>query len=94
MGWLLRLLLFLLLIVMVLQAGGRLLQGFLEGVRGGPPRRAGGNGRVPVKGTAMVRDPVCGTFVVQSRALTAARGRETAWFCSEQCRAAWQAGRS
>jgi YHS domain-containing protein len=80
---------------MVLQAGGRLLQGFLEGVRGAPPRRRGpGGDRVPAKGTAMVRDPVCGTFVVQSRALTAARGRETAWFCSEQCRAAWQAGRS
>jgi YHS domain-containing protein len=93
MGWLIRLLLFLLLIVMVLQAGGRLLQGFLDGVRGGPPRRRGSGG-VPAKGTAMVRDPVCGTFVVQSRALTAARGRETAWFCSEQCRAAWQAGRS
>jgi YHS domain-containing protein len=92
MGWLLRLLLFLLLIVMLLQAGARLVHGFFEGMRGAPPRRRGGS--VPAKGTAMVRDPICGTFVVQSRALTAARGRETAWFCSEQCRAEWQAGRS
>jgi YHS domain-containing protein len=45
----------------------------------------------------MVRDPVCGTFVVQSRALSAARGTETAFFCSEDCRRRWQgstAGRS
>jgi YHS domain-containing protein len=38
-----------------------------------------------------VRDPVCGTFVVQSRALTAARAGETAFFCSEECRRKWQA---
>ena len=42
----------------------------------------------------LVRDPVCGTFVVQSRALTAVRGRHTAWFCSEDCRRQWQAAQS
>ena len=40
----------------------------------------------------MVRDPVCGTFVVQSRALTADSGGETAWFCSEECRRSGQDG--
>jgi YHS domain-containing protein len=93
MGWLIRLLLILLLIVVVLQALGRLLQGFFEGVTGRPPGRRGRRG-VPATGAAMVRDPVCGTFVVQSRALTAARRGETAWFCSEQCRRRWQAERS
>jgi YHS domain-containing protein len=95
MGWLLRLLLILLLVVLVLQAIGRVVQGFFAGVSGQPPqqgRRA--KGGVPTRGHAMVRDPVCGTFVVQSRALTAARGGETAWFCSEQCRREWQAERS
>ena len=91
MGWLLRLLLFLLLVTLLLRAGYRLLEGVIEGATGRPPRRRSG---VPAKGTAMVRDPVCGTFVVQSRALTAVRGRQAAWFCSEECRRRWQAGRS
>jgi uncharacterized protein len=93
MGWLLRLLLFLLLIVVVLQAAGRLVKGFIEGVSGTEPGRRRRRG-VPARGAAMVRDPVCGTFVVQSRALTAARGGQTAWFCSEDCRRRWQAERS
>jgi YHS domain-containing protein len=38
----------------------------------------------------MVKDPVCGTYVVQSRALMASRGEETAWFCSPECQNAWQ----
>jgi YHS domain-containing protein len=93
MSWLIRLLLLLLLIVVVLQALGRLVQGFLEGARG-PSARGRRRGGVPTKGQPMVRDPICGTFVVQSRALTAARGGETAWFCSERCRREWQAQRS
>jgi YHS domain-containing protein len=93
MSWLIRLLLFLLLIVVVLQAGARLVRGFFAGLNGPPPRRRG-RGGVPARGAAMVRDPVCGTFVVQSRALTAARGGQTAWFCSDQCRRQWQADQS
>jgi YHS domain-containing protein len=92
MGWLIRLLLFLLLIVLVLQALGKLFQGFFEGVTGQPSKRRA-RGGPPSRGHAMVRDPICGTFVVQSRALTAARGGETAWFCSEHCRREWQAER-
>jgi YHS domain-containing protein len=38
----------------------------------------------------MVKDPVCGTYVVPSKALTASRGTETAWFCSAECQQAWQ----
>jgi YHS domain-containing protein len=91
MGWLLRLLLFLLLIVVVLQAAVRIFNGFVEGLGGRSARRGP---RVPVKGTPMVRDPICGTFVVRSRALTAVRGRDTAWFCSEDCRRQWQAAHS
>jgi uncharacterized protein len=90
MGWLLRLVLLLLLASMLLRAGYRLLEGVIEGATGPRSRRRGG---VPSKGTQMVRDPVCGTFVVQSRALTAVRGGQAAWFCSEECRRRWQAGR-
>ena len=93
MSWLIRLLLFLLLITMLLRAGYRLLEGVIEGATGRPARRPA-RGGVPRKGAQMVRDPVCGTFVVQSRALTAVRGGQTAWFCSDECRRRWQAQRS
>jgi YHS domain-containing protein len=42
----------------------------------------------------MVKDPVCGTYVVQGRALTAVRGGETAWFCSPECQRAWLSGKA
>ncbi len=42
----------------------------------------------------MVKDPVCGTYVVQGRALTAVRGGETAWFCSSECQRAWLSGKA
>ncbi len=34
----------------------------------------------------LVRDPMCGTFVLPSTALTAGSGSETRYFCSEKCR--------
>ena len=37
----------------------------------------------------LVRDPVCGVYVVPSRAITARSGAETAYFCSEKCARAW-----
>ena len=41
-----------------------------------------------------MKDPVCGTYVVQGRALTAVRGGQTAWFCSAQCQRAWLSGKA
>jgi YHS domain-containing protein len=34
----------------------------------------------------LVRDPICGTFVVPSTALTSGTGSNTRYFCSETCR--------
>jgi YHS domain-containing protein len=85
---LVRTLLFMLLALFVLRAVWRLLEGVVEGAGG---RRR--SDRVPDRGTPMVRDPVCGTYVVQSRALIAERGGETAFFCSENCRRQWQSVR-
>jgi YHS domain-containing protein len=34
----------------------------------------------------MVRDPVCGTFVVPDRAVRLTDGREPVFFCSTACR--------
>jgi YHS domain-containing protein len=77
-----RFLLFLLLLYFVLRAVSRLVRGLREGLHGPadtqPPA-------VP-----LVRDPVCGTYVVPSRALTAGEGAETRFFCSEKCRRAYR----
>ena len=37
----------------------------------------------------LVRDPVCGVFVVPGKALTAGSGSTTQYFCSEKCRQQW-----
>jgi len=34
----------------------------------------------------LVRDPICGTFVLPSTALTSGSGSATRYFCSEKCR--------
>jgi len=78
-----RLILWTLLIAFVVRALSRLVRGVLEGAGyrpegGGPP------------GVALVKDPVCGVFVVPGQALVAGRGRDATFFCSEKCRQAWQ----
>ena len=59
----------------------RLLWRFARGVMEGyaPERQA--------RSVGLVRDPVCGVFVVPSQALTAVAEGETKYFCSEKCRA-------
>jgi YHS domain-containing protein len=42
----------------------------------------------------LVRDPVCGVFVVPSNALTLGSGLETRYFCSEKCRTEWRRSRA
>jgi YHS domain-containing protein len=37
----------------------------------------------------LVRDPVCGTYVVPSNALSAGSGGRVKFFCSEDCRRAY-----
>ena len=37
----------------------------------------------------LVRDPVCGVFVVPGKALTAGSGTAMRYFCSEKCRQQW-----
>jgi YHS domain-containing protein len=80
-----RLLLLLLLVLFAGRAVWRLLTGVVEGATG----TGRGRSPAPQRGTRMVRDPICGTFVVQSRALSADSRGETAWFCSEDCRRKW-----
>lgn len=87
-----RILLWALLIILVVRAIGRILRGIAEGAGSSrPPRGSSGQPKTPAKGELMVRDPVCGTYVVQARALSVRGGDGVHYFCSEKCRQAYQA---
>ena len=76
-GWVLRVI----ILMLVVRALWRLLSGIIEGAT--PPASSGRS----EKTLPLVRDPVCGTYVTQSRALSAGQGDATRYFCSERCRA-------
>ena len=84
-----RFLLIALLVMFVGRAIWRLFMGIVEGAA--PPPRPGAS-RPLDKGETMVRDPVCGTFVVPSRALVRREKDGVRYFCSEKCRDAFQKG--
>jgi YHS domain-containing protein len=73
-SWVLRLLLILLLIRVL----SRLIGGVIAGMAEKKGRQAG-----PVQ---LVRDPICGTYVVPGRALPLTAAGTTQYFCSERCR--------
>jgi YHS domain-containing protein len=54
-----------------------------------PPRRRAGGGAAERAGGRLVRDPQCGTYVPQDRALTLGSGAGVQYFCSATCRDAW-----
>jgi YHS domain-containing protein len=74
--WILRLV----LIWLALRGLSRLFRGIGEGLKGpaAPPA-------VP-----LVRDPVCGTFVVAASAPSFGTGSQMRFFCSEKCRRTYQ----
>ncbi len=77
-----RFILWAILIVIIARSLSRLLHGVLEGagyIRDNPSQRSVG----------LVRDPVCGVFVVPGHALTVGTGEATRYFCSEDCRRKW-----
>ncbi|SRR6266545_7429693 len=80
-SWILRLL----LILIVVRLVWRFLAGVIDGLTPAAPRSAK-KSSVP-----LVRDPVCGTYVVRANALTiegpGQNGQtQTQYFCSERCR--------
>jgi YHS domain-containing protein len=83
-----RFLLLSILLTFVLRAVAVLLAGIIRGLQGQGGRGQGGPGaQVPQRGVQMVRDPVCGTFIVRSRALSlSGAGGTTVYFCSSECR--------
>ena len=83
----LRFVIYSVLLTLFVRALSRFWGGILEGASGRPPRST----NVPQRGVAMVRDPVCGTFVVPERALTVSDGRAPVYFCSAACRDQYRA---
>jgi hypothetical protein len=77
-GWLFRILLALIILRLVLRA---VLGDRRPRARQAPPRK-----RVERAGGQLVRDPQCGTYVPQSRAIVAGRGATALHFCSTGCR--------
>lgn len=74
-------------LTMVVRAVWRLLYGIAAGMA-----TPGGRPAPPARGVAMVRDPVCGTFVVPSSALMLKAAGSDVYFCSEECRQRYSAG--
>ena len=81
----LRFVLILVLSILLSRIFWRIVSSFREGVAEG--QRPG----VSPRGVPMVRDPVCGTFVLPERAVTLIHGRERVSFCSVACRDKYRA---
>ncbi len=75
LGWLVRLL----LVAVLTRLIWKFARNFFSGLQVQ-------NREQPQQNTALVRDPVCGTYVQQSRALKIHSGSEVNYFCSESCR--------
>jgi len=79
-----RLIIFLVLLFLIGRMVWRFMYGLFEGA--GMLKEPRGRERAAVK---LVRDPICGVYVVPTRALTAGSGASTQYFCSEKCRQQW-----
>jgi YHS domain-containing protein len=76
-----------LLYILAASALYRLIGGILQGMTGrGPDGRTAAPPAV-----RMVRDPVCGTFVVPDQAIAISDGRTQVYFCSADCRDKYRA---
>jgi YHS domain-containing protein len=82
----LRSLLILILFWVIARTFWTLLEGVVRGASSPGPQGAGGRSRggpTPVK---MAPCPVCGTYVVPGKAISAMVGGHTEFFCSDKCR--------
>jgi hypothetical protein len=86
--WIVRTIVILLIIRVVMRM---LLPGQSRG-RGARPTPRPPEGRERAGG-ALVRDPHCGTYIPQSRALKVGIGENAQYFCSAACRDAFAAAR-
>jgi YHS domain-containing protein len=82
-----RILVYVLIVLLVARALRQFFGGLAQGMRGerGPSRRID-------RGVRMVRDPICGTFVIPAAALAVRDANGVHHFCSDKCRSAFVAG--
>ena len=73
-----RIALVLILFVLIARAFWRVVDGIVEGLSGQPS--------APRGSVQMVRDPVCGAFVLPGRAIAIDVGARRVFFCSTECR--------
>ena len=76
----LRVILLLVLVVLVARTFWRVIDGLIEGLAGRRPTNA------TAPSTPLVRDPVCGTWVLPKGDLSLNDGRQHVFFCSPACR--------
>jgi YHS domain-containing protein len=81
-----RFVLYAVLLILFARAAARLWRGLSDGTAGRPP-----HGDVAQHSVQMVRDPVCGTFVLPDRSVTLSIGRQQFYFCSATCRDKYRA---
>ena len=86
-------LLWLILSAGVVRAAWRLMAGVIEGMSApsSHPERTSRGSQVPARGVQMVRDPVCGTYIVPTNALAVSDGSRQVFFCSVTCRDKYRA---
>jgi YHS domain-containing protein len=88
LSWLFRILLILLVVRLVL----RFASGVLQGLRGTGPAQPVSERARSRRAVPLVKDPVCGTYVVREKALTSAAGGSSHYFCSDACRRTFERG--
>jgi YHS domain-containing protein len=75
-----RVILLLILIVIVARTFWRVIDGLIEGLSGRSATNVTGGT------TRLVRDPVCGTWVLPKHEMSLMEGRRQVFFCSAACR--------
>lgn len=78
-----RFLLLSILVLLVARAFWRVFDGVLQAASGKP------RSRPPTRAARLLRDPVCGTFVMPGTAVSVTRSGASYHFCSERCRDAF-----
>jgi YHS domain-containing protein len=82
-------LLFLVLSIVIARMFWRVVDNIIEGATGFTGQSRASRVRPPAgrpPGVAMVRDPICGTFLLPDRAVALVDGRDRVYFCSDACR--------
>jgi YHS domain-containing protein len=83
-----RVVLLVILAIVLSRAYFRLVDGIRRGLSGAPPGSASRASAVQMR-----RDPVCGTFVVPSSAVSVVDNGRSVYFCSTSCRDRYQTDR-